>query len=452
MKRLLLCMICLLTLWQAGLSEPMRITLDEAIDRALDKNDALGSSRHVMDARRWGKIGALTNFLPRVSFSTAWSRVDRTTFENQKAQYDFLRQFAPDIPDVSRESYGSELVINQPIYNGGALIAGLSAATHSYSAARHSFRSEYLNTILETKRAFMGALRARDLYRIQSESMSLAEEYLESMRRKRNLGMVANVDVLRWELQVSQNRSGLLSAEGNRDLAYMSFKRAIAARPDEEFEMVSLEEQEVDRLIAEAAYLVMDGYADALQDWEREVLSSSPGLKSVEAYTSMQRSLYRQTWSLFQPSLNFNYVRQWETDDDIRLDGLRTWRMSVVLSFPLFSSFGDYSSFKEARATMKAAERSEDDFRRAIVIELTSTASRLRTVYQQLESARISRDLARENRRLVDNRFEQGLSDNLTLVDAQISQTAAEVGYVSAMYEFLIVHAELEKILGHSDH
>jgi outer membrane protein TolC len=108
--------------------------------------------------------------------------------------------------------------------------------------------------------------------------------------------------------------------------------------------------------------------------------------------------------------VNFNYSYMWEADDDLRLDGLETWRASVILSFPLFSSLGDYTSLKEARADLLAAEASERDFERTVLLQIVSTASKLRSALRQVDAAGISRDLARENARIVEDKFGQGLT------------------------------------------
>ena len=90
----------------------------------------------------------------------------------------------------------------------------------------------------------------------------------------------------------------------------------------------------------------------------------------------------------------------------------------------------------------------EREFERTVLLQVVATASKLRTALRQVDAAGISRDLARENAKIVEDKFGQGLIDNLNLIDAQVAQTTAEARYVSAIYDFLIAQAEIDKLLG----
>jgi outer membrane protein TolC len=449
MKHMMITLIALVLLICTGsVAEAAKITLDQAVRKALGENYELKSKLYDVDARRWGLRGAITRFFPRVTFSTAYSKVDEFTNQTQNAPLEFFREFVPDITLIPRESYSSELTVSQPLFKGGSLWANLSAAKNGMKASRYAYLESRLNIILETKYAYFNVLRAEDLLRIQQESVELAEDFYRRAERKLSLGMISNVDALRWKLQLAQNRAGLIDAERNLDLAELAFRRIIGAMLDEKYDLERIPEQD----LAEALTSVEDslgGDADLLTDrMKREAASGSPMLESVHAATAVKRALYRQKYSLFQPSLNFNYSYRWETDDDVAPDGIETWRASVVLSFPIFSSFGDYAGLREARADLKSSEAMERDVERSRMVLVESTIFNLRAALQRVETSRIGRDVARENLDVVENRFDNGLIDNLNLIDAQILHTKAEAEYVSSLYDFLTVRAELDKLLG----
>jgi len=427
-----------------------KLTLDEAVRIALRENYELRSRYYDLNARRWGFRNAVTQFFPRVVFSTIFTRVDETTFRNQNAPIEFIREVYPDIdiPLIPRNSYSSDVTVTQPIYAGGSLWANLSVSRSSRNASAHTYTEARLNTILETKRAFFNVLRSEDLLGIWEKSVGLAEKYLESARLRRSLGMVSNAEVLRWELQLAENRTSLIGAENSVVLAHAAFSKTIGAEFAAGFELVHLSEDEIERAV-ETAGPDLDGDLDQqIKKWEAEALANSPAVKSTRATTSIKRALYRQRYSLFQPSVNFRYTYMWEQDDDVSLDGLETWRASVILSFPIFSSLGDYASLREAREDLMSSEASEREFERTILLQVIATASELRTALRQVEAARISRDLARENAKVVESKFNNGLIDNLNLIDAQVAQTTAEARYISARYDFLIAQAEIDKLLG----
>jgi len=447
-KRLLLLVVLLLCLPAVGFSQVADLSLDDAVGMALDQNYNLRSKQHALNARRWGFRNAVTQFFPRVTFNAVYSKVDETTNAIQNAPIEFFRQFVPDMTLIPRESYSSDLSVSQPIYNGGSLWANLSVARNSRKASEQDLQDARLGTILEAKRAFFDVLMAEDMLDIQTRSVALAEEYLSSARLQLSLGMISNVDALRWELQLANNKAGLVEAENMLDLSRTSLLRAIGAGVEDEFHLVHLTDEEIASAVESAQRSLGDDFKTAFHNWKSMALDNSPSMKAVRSTTAINRALYRQKYSLFQPSLNFNYTYSWETDDDINLDGLETWRASVVLSFPLFSSLGDYTSLKEAREDLKSSEAAEKDFEQALMLQVSAVASNLKASLQRIEVARISSELSRENLKAVENKYRLGLMDNLNLIDAQVSNTAAEAEYVSAVYYFLITRAELDRLLG----
>ncbi len=446
----LMILVILLARSQSPLCEPIRITLDGAVKSALRENYELKSKSYDLDARQWGLRNALTRFFPRVTFNTIFSRVDRTTNQMQNFQIEIARQFGIDVPfpSIPRNSYTSELTVTQPIYNGGSLWANLSLARSSRNASRNAYSDARLNTILETKQAFFNVLRSEDLLDIRRRSVELAQKYLESAKLRLSLGMVSNVEVLRWELQLAENKAGLTQAKNDLALSHIALAKAIGADMITVFDPVHLTEEEITSAVEGMRTDLEDDFDRLHQEWGDEALSNSPSLKSARAVTAVQRALYRRTYSLFQPSLNFDYTYSWETDDDLLLDGLESWRASVIFSFPLFSSMGDYASLKEARSDLMSAEASEREFERALALQVASAASKLRASLQQIDAAKISRELARENARIVENRYRNGVIDNLNLIDAQIAQTTAEANYISAVYDFLTAQATVDRLLG----
>ncbi|MFH1891516.1 MAG: TolC family protein [Candidatus Zixiibacteriota bacterium] len=429
-------------------AEPQKLSLDKAVRIALKENYDLKSKSHDLNARRWGLRGAVTQFFPRVTFGTSASRVDETTNQIQNAPLEFFREFVPGITLIPRNSYSSDLTLTQPIYNGGSLWANLSVARSSMKASRHAYVEARLNTILDTKRAYFNVLRGEDLLEIWQQSVELANEYLRSAKVKHSLGMISNVEALRWELQLAENMTHLIQAENDLALAWIEFHRTIGSEPGVEYDLEKMSEDDISELLDSAKIHLIGDFREQSAEYETEALANSPAMGSVHASTAVRRALYRQKYSLFQPSINFSYSYMWETDDDIALDGIETWRASVVLSFPVFSSFGDYASLKESREDLKSGEAAEREFERTLLLKVAATAARMRTAFQQVEAARISRDISRENLKAVENRFEQGLIDNLNLIDAQIARTRSEAQYVSAVYDYMTAEAELDKLLG----
>ena len=55
---------------------------------------------------------------------------------------------------------------------------------------------------------------------------------------------------------------------------------------------------------------------------------------------------------------------------------------------------------------------------------------------------------AEENLRIIENKYEVGMAANVDLIDVQVAYTGAKINAISALYDYHIAKAELEKAAG----
>ena len=143
--------VVLAALLGAGLAPAQEpLSLNKAVTTALEQNRSLLSARHDVSASRWGKLNAITNFLPKVELSGGVTRIDEQTLARANAAVDFIKAVAGTMgippsmltdlrPFAYRDTYTTDMTIIQPVYNGGAEIVGLSAANAAEDKSQYSF-------------------------------------------------------------------------------------------------------------------------------------------------------------------------------------------------------------------------------------------------------------------------------------------------------------------------
>ena len=72
----------------------------------------------------------------------------------------------------------------------------------------------------------------------------------------------------------------------------------------------------------------------------------------------------------------------------------------------------------------------------------------LRTSEQAIAIAIEARDVAEEDLRVVQQRFDLSVATILDLITSQIALVQAESGLVTARYDYAVARAQLEAILG----
>jgi outer membrane protein TolC len=125
--------------------------LDHAAATALEQNQALRAAAFDRDAGDWGKLNAITNFLPKVELSGGLIRIDPASERRANAAVDFIKTAAGTLgvpqealseikPFAYRNTYATDITVVQPIYNGGAEIVGLNAANAAQDKSLYAYQ------------------------------------------------------------------------------------------------------------------------------------------------------------------------------------------------------------------------------------------------------------------------------------------------------------------------
>jgi len=124
------------------------------------------------------------------------------------------------------------------------------------------------------------------------------------------------------------------------------------------------------------------------------------------------------------------------------------WSVGSTLSFPVFSGFLTRSQVAEARAVAQAARADEALVRQNIRFDIEQAYRTLESAAQQVALARLTRGRARENRELAVSRYAAGVGSAVEVADAVSSETNAKTAYFTALYDYRVAVADLERSTG----
>lgn len=143
-------------------------------------------------------------------------------------------------------------------------------------------------------------------------------------------------------------------------------------------------------------------------------------------------------------------VQQIRSQNDVFPFGFRSqpFQASLTISLPIFTGFGRSLRLAQAREQQQDA----DESLRAQALQVrTAVQARylaLGTAYQAIGVQAESRDAAREQLRLAQDRYRVGIGSALEVVDAQAAVQRAEGDYVTAVYDYHRALAALEAAVG----
>jgi len=461
MKLMMSFALCMFTV--STLLAQDRLTLDRAVKTALEQNQVLHAAAFDRDAGDWGKLNAITNFLPKVEVSGGLTRIDPASERRANAAVDFIRAAAGTLgipqealseikPFAYRDTYSTDITLIQPIYNGGAELVGLSAANAAQDKSAYAYRDTEQEVVTTVKVAYFNVLKAEELVALAHEAVARTKRHLDMTSRRADVGMRTRTDVLRWEVQLASDEGNLINAENGLALTRLQLNNAMGADMNAQFVLekpADLDSASVPVAVPPGAnqYAVTTtGGSDRARNLE--FLQTHPSMQTMQANLRLADVGVDQAWINFKPSVNVAFQYGWEKNDTPALDGITPWALALQVKWPIFNSFGDYTKLQKAKAEYHRTEAQVESFRRGLLMQATGAELNLRSAVKRTEITRQSQHEALDVLNALTRRYETGGASNVDLIDVQTAYTSAKASFITALYDCRIAEVQLARALG----
>ena len=412
----------------------LRLTLDEAIARALRTSHRIGEGQARQDAATAAVDSRAAATLPMVSVMAGYTRTNHIVPfglppENPTAI------IYPDIPD----NYRTRLDMQWPVYTFGRFEAMERAARAEAAAAGKDVGTFTADVRLDAARAFWALVTANESVRVVEEALALIESHLRDVKNMREVGLLAPNDVLTVEARRSRHQVQLIEARNMRDVAEADLRRVTGIAADVSIAIDAALEgpaaplKPYDALLAEAR----DGRT------ERQALQAR-----VDAIGERRNAAAAGLKPFLSVGAGFDYARpnprifprtsEWNT----------SWDVGVNLVWPIWDSGRVKADVAEAAANQRAVVQRLAEFDAVLDFEVQQ---RRLDVASARESIRASADevaAAAEARRVVAERFKAGLVTNTEVLDAQQALLIAQFDRTRALATARLAEARLDRALG----
>jgi len=188
------------------------------------------------------------------------------------------------------------------------------------------------------------------------------------------------------------------------------------------------------------------------EELEQELINRNPSLKQLELNINLRDDGVSYEFTKHFPELYF--VGNWQTqaqENDPR--AFNNWRYnnSVFIGFnlkiPIFDGFQTTSKVEQARIELYKAREQYDKTASQLKNNLEDVLLSIDQTKKQLESYRATIEQAELAYDISQKRYASGVGTQLETIDAMVSLTRAQVNYYNSIYEYYILHAQLDQLL-----
>ena len=497
-------MACVLTVTQvsaqtiapAPLPTPatLRLTLDEAVRRAVENNPDLAIVRlgTEVEAARVGEsrgvyapvfsttIGRSSNVTPPSNFllgdqgvgvdDAFWSTGVRQRFPvgggTWSASWDSARtttnnpisSFDPSL------QAGFQLAISQPLLKDRRV----DAARYQYAIAKRNqqsselrFRESAIQTIAAVKQAYWTLKATRANVTVQERSLELAEELARQTRIRVDAGQVPPLDLVQAEAEVAQRRENLIRARTGGDDAEDRLRRLIMDPADASFwalRVDPIEEPAVRTDLPDIDAVVAKAVGGRL-DVSRAGLDLENAKATVAFLDNQRLPDVRLETSYSGAGLAGNqFIRSGGFPGTVTGARTRsfgdalgqafgpdypTWSVGLTVSYALGHS---YEQASRARADVERRQTAQriSSLQLQAAETIRQAARQIRSTAERIDAARAGATLAEQRVDAEQRRYDAGLSTTFLVTQAQRDLLQAQVNLLQTTldYESSVVNFE----------
>lgn len=434
--------------------EELSLTLQQSVEQALAHNPELAVAQNEVSKSRASVWQAWSVLLPKLdgyaSLQHSWEIQTSRIPNFLKPMLAPLGSTIPGVdqmPDFVDLAFGLEntlrygATITQPIFLGGAGVAGIRMANAAERASDHSLQARRQTLIFDVAGAFYSVLLAQELVRVQENALSQAQANLEVVSKKFDVGMASPLDKMRAQVDLANIEPEVFNARNNLQSSLSSLRIVLGLDRNVSIRASGGFVYELDDLAAQTL--------DELQNLaveHRHELAMVQEQKTIADYNiTVARSNY---WPkiIFQTDLSYLGMR-----DDLKFgrpDFSKGITSSFSLQIPIFAGFEHAKQSEKAELDFNSAVENERQLLNAINAEVEIALNKFHEAGEKYNSAVKTVELGTEALRLANVMYAEGANTQLDVLTSQLALTRAQVNHANAIFEYQIARYQLRKALG----
>lgn len=427
----------LLLLLLAQAPDTVRLTLPQAVERALSSGEEMRRARSQVREADGQVTEALAGALPQITGSVVYTRQFASIFEDLSGDTTIAPLFR-NSPFGAANTWNVELKATQLLWSGGKVGAGLKAAKAYRRGATAQSDETAADIAFRVKRAYLDAAVATRLVQIARAGYDQAHDHLTQVQRFQQAGTRAEYDLLRAQVDVANQEPIVVAAENGQTLALLELRRLVNIPTDRPLELTTpllaadgtLPVAIVDSLGPATRSAVAAAEAAVVVRQQMVRVARADRLPTLSVGTTLSNQAFPQEVSPFDARFR------------------RNWNAEVRLSVPLFLGMRTVGSVRRAEAVLEQARAERDQVVEQVGLDVAQARAELDRAQALVGARRATVRQAQRAQHLASVRYANGMSTQLEVTDARLLAQQAETNEVQAARDYLFALAQLERALG----
>ncbi|HEY6272534.1 MAG TPA: TolC family protein [Terriglobales bacterium] len=297
-----------------------------------------------------------------------------------------------------------------------------TAANLNAQAQAQTARATREQIVFTVDQAFFDALSSDVLVKVAEQTVEARQVVTNQIQALENAKLRSALDLSFANVALAQAQLLLVNANNNRGVAYAILSEAMGLPSEKAFELVDTAPsqpplRDIDTIIQEA-------------------LDNRPDLKALELQQNAAEHLATAEARLQLPDVNMIGATGVTPVANSHLGTNGYGAVGVNIHIPVFNGFLFTARAAEARFRAQAAEESVRDLKDRVARDVRQAWLNVNSAFERENVAAILLEQATLSLNLAQARYRLGLGSIVELSQAQLQQTEAEIGTVTAKYQY----------------
>lgn len=410
------------------------LSMDQVIDQSLSENLSLKSKMLEFDVQNLEVWKSYSTFLPTLSYQgTFVKNVELPVFV-------FMGQeFTVGTPYTFQHS----LSLSLPLFTGGARFFNVSAQNSIKKSLAEELKGKESETVLNAVQSYYGIILAQSFYETAEEAVNAAKENLDQVQKQYDVGSATELDLQRAKAQYFGTLPKLEAAKSSLKLSKQQLKSFLNMPLDDSLVVVDslsqksfLNEFDVSNLTDLKNY----GFES-----KHELIALRYQLDATLEGENLALSSFAPTIAL---SASVDHQAQLENSKVMWSDYIRSKSIALAVNWPIFEGGSKIIEWQKAKIRTDQMEIALKQIKDQTELGIEQSYYKYREAMKNLTSLKEALKQAKESLRISNLLYEQGMSTQLDVLNAQLLYINSKTEFQQGIYDYNVGQLKLLQSIG----
>ena len=317
-----------------------------------------------------------------------------------------------------------------PLYTGGKIDAASDAYEAKANEAKAKHRLEEDKKFLKLIKIYYGVVIANEAYKTRLQAQNALLHHYENAKKLKEAGQIASIELLNARVKLDSAKIETTKAKQTLEITKLAL-----------FDMLHVKE-------LPSSTLFINPAVDSVEEFEKKMLESYVAFeilkekeKQIDALLKIEKADFLPTFYAFGNYLLYK-------DDSPLMDMTPDWIAGVGVKYNILSRSGTSKKVEATRVLKSKLIHSISQTKSDLKLLVEKTYKEMIQFKEEYEARDSALNMAKENLKLREIAFKEGLATSVEVVDAQTFLTASKTRRLNALYNYVLKISQLAVLSG----